>query len=235
MNAFNPKYVSNIVSVTEVQQISKRIRRIRMAGTSLCGISWSPGQKVKLKIGAHLKSYTPAQVDSKAGWMDILFHLHCNGVASLWAKDVSIGDQTSFIGPIDSLSVGILDSEWYMFLGDETTLGLATALTNRIDQHVPILGGIELESHDLSAVAVLRLPFEAIERGDEFGASLEEWVSSIKLPPGSGKVWISGEVAMTRQLRNVLLQRGMTRQQLQIKPYWSLRGHAHRKVVQAVL
>ena len=98
--------------VAEVEQLSPRIRRIRLAGPAIAGLGWTPGEKIKLKAGPKLRSYTPARVNPVEGWMDIVFFLHGNGGASAWAENAVVGQETGFLGPAASMPGVCATPDW---------------------------------------------------------------------------------------------------------------------------
>ena len=103
---------SSTVFVTQIEDVSAKVRRIRICGERIRNIPWSPGQKIKIKVGTYLRRYTPARVDPNLGWMDLIFHLHGKGKASRWAEEAHLGSKLSFIGPVDSMEFGFL-SQWF--------------------------------------------------------------------------------------------------------------------------
>ena len=224
-----------VVQVTEVELLSPRIRRIRLAGPDIQGMQWSPGDKIKIQAGTKLKSYTPARVHPEEGWMDIVFFLHGNGGASEWAKNVTVGLHTEIVGPAKSMPGAEGEPDWALFLGDETTIGLATALLESLPASVPVDGVIELDETDARALQVFGLPLGVAPRTSQHGQSLLAWLADTDLPEGNGVIWLSGEATTVSELKAHLMERGVERAQLKIKPYWSVRGHAHRKAIQAHL
>ena len=235
MNASKSNHQSHCVAVTDVKNLSTRLRQIRLYGDSLRELHWTPGQKIKLKAGSKMKSYTPARFNTQEGWMDIIFHLHGNGEASHWASEVSVGVETSFIGPFRSMPFIEDNPDWFLFLGDETTLGLAVALSTGLPKEALQFGYIELDSQDCCAMNAIELPYTAVNRGRTYGEALKKCLLSFNYPAGTGQVWISGEAGLAKDLNTFFRQSGFSRNQLKVKPYWSLKGHTHRKVVQRAL
>ena len=226
------KLLSTPSEVLEIEDLSPNIRRIRLKGKPIEGIRWRPGDKIKIAAGATLRSYTPARVDARAGWMDVVFFLHGNGAASDWASSVCVGDTTGFLGPARSMPTPEVVPDWAVFLGDETTIGLAMACLEALPQSVSISGAIELAATDAGALQSLGLPLHPVLRGGAHGDALLSWLSGWSLPAGEGVVWISGEAGSVMALRKAFIARGVARSVLKIKPYWSTRGHAHRKELQ---
>ena len=223
------------VSVTEIEDLSPKVRRIRIAGSSIQGMQWIPGQKIKIQAGPKLKSYTPARVDPNVGWMDIIFHLHGNGMASHWAANVSVGEATRFVGPANSMPFIDKVPDWVLFLGDETTIGLAVALLEALPDTVTKIGAIELAEPDMGALQAIDLHLTAVNRLQHYGEALLQWLDGATFPTGEGVVWLSGEAGTIRDLKIALMKRGIHHDQLKMKAYWSVRGHAYRKALQKTL
>ena len=235
MSAFKQrvqKSFAHAAEVTEVVVLSPRLRSIRLKSSSLRSCSWRPGDKVKLAVGPKMRSYTPARVDVEAGWMDIIFFLHGGGAASEWASTVAVGDRTGFIGPARSMPPLSQTPEHALFLGDETTIGLAVALLDALPESVSVQGAIELSAEDAPALAALGLALQPAIREAEHGAALSRWLSGATLSTQGAIAWLSGEAGAVLALRETLMAGEMERSQLKIKPYWSTKGHAHRKSLQ---
>ncbi|MEM9455479.1 MAG: siderophore-interacting protein [Myxococcota bacterium] len=224
--------LGSTVTIERIRALSPRLRLLRMQGEAIERMTWAPGDKIKLHVGQGvMRSYTPARVDRAGRSMDVVVHLHGRGPASAWASRLRGGEEVSFFGPARSMAAGLEDEPpWAMFLGDETAIGLAQAMTEACEPCTEIFGAIELHPDDLGAVDALGLPLRAVPRDDdEPGPALVDWLAQTWVPPGDGVVWLSGEASTVLELRTALLERGLSRSQLQIKPYWSMRGAAHRK------
>ena len=135
----------------------------------------------------------------------------------------------TFFGPARSVAGPSQPLDWAMFLGDETAVGLAVALLEALPAGTRVLGAIESDVSDAPAVAAFGLPLASACRGPHHGAALTGWLDGVELPAGRGTVWLSGEASSVLTLRNALLERGLRRDHLVMKPYWSVKGHAHRK------
>jgi NADPH-dependent ferric siderophore reductase len=219
-------------TVTEVEDLAPRVRRVRFAGPSLVGMDWKPGQKIKIEAGNKMRSYTPARVDTKAGWMDVVFFLHGNGPASLWASSVGVGQAARFKGPVKSMPSAKKTPDWAMFLGDETAIGLAAALLEDLPKTVQVVGAIEVDALDSEAVEAFGLTLSVAIRQQQHGAALLKWLSQTKFPEGRGMIWLSGEANSVRALKLALAKRGPSNVKFKMKAYWSNKGHAHRKALE---
>jgi len=218
--------------VERLEQVSPRLLRVQLVGESLTGLTIAPGDKVKLHIGeGRMRSYTPTRHDADAGRMHVVVHLHGSGPASAWAGALKEGARVGLAGPSKSLDGKAPPSlPWAAFYGDETTLALAEAILSDLPVATPESGAIETEREDLAAVD--SLPIEGVARTSLHGEALASHLMQTELPASPGIVWLSGEAGSVLVLRTGLLKRGLSRDQLRIKPYWSLKGKAHRKLLE---
>lgn len=223
------------IEVVHNQRLTPSVARLVFEGAGLEGVNWTPGDKVKLGAeGAFLKSYTPMSVERQTGRMEIIFHLHGQGPASRWAASAAPGDRAVYLGPARSMPF-TTDVSWARFHGDETTLGLARALIDALEPGVEVAGGIELARPDLAAVQALELPLAAVERRGAHGVAALEHASTVPIGDGRGVIWLSGHADSVRALRDHYRARGVDPSDICVKPYWSDRGHAHRKQLERSL
>ena len=164
--------------------------------------------------------------------MDVVFFLHGNGSASQWAASAQVGEPVQFVGPSKSVPAAEGEPAWALFLGDESTIGLATALMESLPATVQKMGAIELDQVDAPSLESFGLALDPVIRCGEHGDALQEWLRGTALPEGAGVVWVSGEALAARGLRESLMQRNPDGVQFQLKAYWSARGHAHRKALE---
>ena len=208
------------VTVCEVEALSPRLRRLRLTAESLRGVAWTPGDKVKLRICGKSRSYTPSAMDGHAGWMDIVFFLHGNGPASRWAAEAEVGTPAVLTRPEKSIKRPKRTPDWVLFLGDETTLGLANALVTSLPPGTPVDGAIEIGPSDVDAIRKLGLPLSACPRGDHYGEALVEWVERHAPRDGRGLVWIAGESVTVRTLKRMLSSGESAEVTVKTKGYW---------------
>ena len=98
-----PVRVVRSATVARVDILSPRVRNIRFSSPELQQVEWLPGQKIKIRVGEIMRSYTPAHVNTNEGWMDVVFFLHGSGPASQWAAQTKPGDDIAFVGPSKSV------------------------------------------------------------------------------------------------------------------------------------
>ena len=237
------KLVTRSVQVTHMEHISPCLRLVRLQGDGINKLSWSPGDKIKLHIESKMRSYTPSAINFQEQWMEVIIFLNGYGVASEWARNVHIGDETGFVGPSHSIPLPNFLPNKVLFLGDETTLGLACALFTDLPQTTSIEGAIEMGDQDKSALSTLNLSLDAALRTALHGEALYTWLTHwIKreahipfLHDDQAIIWLSGEAETVLTIKQRLVDIGISPHQFYSKPYWSIRGHRHRKKVQRQL
>lgn len=215
-------------TIEELAWLSPRVLRIGIRGADLTGVAFRVGDKVKIHVGEGLRSYTPSSWDTETGTVEFVVHVHGDSAASRWARDLAAGDTVRLMGPARSVD-GVVDAAppWAAFYGDETTIGLVEAIAEALPAGTPLLGAVEVHGGDLAATG--HLPIDGVTRNGTHGPALVQHLAQAPLPDGEGIVWLSGEAGSVLALRKALLDRGLERRQLRIKPYWSRKGKAHRK------
>jgi len=207
-------------TVVDNRIISPNIRVVRLAAPSFVDAGFSPGCKVKLRVGPKaMRSYTPLGWDDAGGWVDILFHLHGSGPGSDWARGAATGDGIEVRGPVKSMSTDHDDPDWTLFLGDETTLGLA-ATVRTVTPNARNFGAVELDRLDVAAPDVLGLQVEPVIRNGIRGAALQRWLRDCELPEGYGVVWISGHAGTAKLLKQAIAERKRNDVSVNFKAYW---------------
>lgn len=192
-------------------------------------MNFEPGDKIKVDVGSAMRSYTPAQLSSSL--LRFVGVLHGQGPGSAWLDGLEPGDPVSFFGPARSLRrvEGALD--WAAFVGDETTIGAAEALLGALSPGVKRFGALEVHPESVDAVAARSLGTATLPR-EERGAAMLRWAEAMPIPLGEGVVWLSGEASSLVPVKRALLERGLPRRMLRVKPYWSVKGKAHRKALE---
>lgn len=210
--------------------MSPSVVRVRATADKAAQASFPAGCKIKVHVGGgQMRSYTPAAIDRDTGLLDLVVFVQGDTAASEWVRRLGHGDVFHFLGPASSISGPTGEEPWVGFYGDETAIGLAEAILAAASTDVS-LGAIETRPGDLAAVE--QLPLAAVPRGAEVGAGLVEHARAVAIPNGPGVLWLSGEATSVLALRTVFLERGVPKARLRVKPYWSVRGKAHRKTLE---
>jgi NADPH-dependent ferric siderophore reductase len=211
-------------SIDAIDSIGDRFRLVTLQGPALCGVAWTPGQKLQIAMGSSFaaRTYTPIEWDAEAGRTRILGYAHGEGPGSNWLLDARVGDECDFFGPGNSLDVRRASGQ-FVTCGDETSIGLAYALSC----HAPANAQRCLfEVNDLSlardVLARMNLPdaelFERVERD----AHLDEIEQRVSALAATGSTFIlTGRSVTIQRLHRKLKSLGVASSQLMTKPYWA--------------
>jgi len=228
------------LQVLRVTDLTPRMRRITLGGAALEGFtSLGSDDHVKLLFAADaqqqaaleagemsrdgsarpvMREYTPRRIDLGALELDIDFVLHGDGPASTWAAQAAVGQTLHIAGPRASLVVtDAFDS--YLLIGDETAI---PAIARRL-QELPagrravVLIQVEdaREQQPLASDAEVEVTWVLRHEDD-----LLEQVRRLSLPAGSLYSWVALEKRLSRDIKGLLLEKGVAEQALKAVAYW---------------
>lgn len=220
-NVLEPR-LARPARVHEIQQLTDRLRRIRLSGPALRRLSYHPGQAVEFRVSpSAFRHYTPMHYEPFTGVLDVLVHLHGYGPGSAWAANLQEGDNVGVLGPGGRFRRR--DCDVHVFLGDETTLGLFHALRSHTDARV--FGAVELESAALcdAAAPFVEPSVERLVRWGERGDALEEWIETVDPHPRglSTCFYLAGHAQTIARLRSALRRRDWPRSSIRTQAYWA--------------
>jgi NADPH-dependent ferric siderophore reductase len=211
--------------VTGVTSLSENFRLIGFQGEALKNCTWSPGDKVQLKLDGGLitRTYTPVEWDWELGRTHFLAYCHGAGPGSEWARQVMVGDQRQFFGPRGSLELVSLASPTVLF-GDETSFALAVALERNAEPSVERRFIFEVNDRRESAAVLGALGLEAtivVERRPD-DAHLHQVSHAIRgfVQPTSTFV-LSGKASSIQHVSRTLKANGIETRRLRAKAYWA--------------
>jgi NADPH-dependent ferric siderophore reductase len=220
-------------TVSEIEHLAPRMRRIRFSGPRLQGLTWTPGQHIRLQVGGllrpndALRTYSIYDANPDLGTLDIVMHDHAADPVSVtparrWAADVSIGDEARFTRPQGNF-VARDDAPYHLFAGEETASVAFAAMLRSLDPAAEVHGVVE------AAGGADHLPLARtltrVERGDASAANsavLADGLRGLRLPDHAGVAYLAGEARTIQTLRKILVnERGWDRRQIRTKPFWT--------------
>jgi NADPH-dependent ferric siderophore reductase len=224
------------LEVAEIHDLGPSLREIRLRGEALRGFQYAPGQDLMLMLPLDASSmvnrrYTIRRADPGQGTVDLNVVMHGDGPAARWAAAAQPGQQLrEVVGPRGKITWDPA-AAWHLFLGDETYIPGTFAMLEAQPPGVAaravleVAGpGDELAFNSLADAEVKWLHREDGVPGDptRLHSELRDW----SIPAGPGHVYIAAEVRVALGLRDHLLSRGLSREQVSAKGYWS-RGRAN--------
>jgi NADPH-dependent ferric siderophore reductase len=210
--------------VSGVQILSEHFRLINFEGEELKDSVWAAGQKLQIKLDGGLitRTYTPMEWDSSRGATRILAYAHGAGPGSDWVRAVAVGSERQIFGPRGSLDLDGLPQRVTIF-GDETSFGLAIALSQRMTNGPQLRCVFEVTSRteseqvlgafDLGAASIIE------RRADESHLSV---VNEALLQDYNGMHFVlTGKAASIQRVSRALKGQGIERRRLSTKVYWA--------------
>ncbi|WP_213978968.1 siderophore-interacting protein [Sphingomonas sp. dw_22] len=218
------RWLMRPATVTAVEPLSARFRLIDLAGDALQGVVWRPGQKIQVMLGGLFtaRTYTPMEWDAR-GSTRILAWSHGAGPGSDWATGLAEGDECQFFGPRRSLDVADIEGPLVLF-GDETSFGLAAALTGMSGRTPPpqLLFEVSdagecgpvLQATALGAATLVERRADSSHMPD-----LESRIT--QLAQGDATFVLTGRAQAIQRLNRALRMAGVGSTRLRSKAYWA--------------
>ena len=236
-----PRRPVHAVTVVAAEQVTPNMRRLTFAGEALTAMAvLLPAQWLKVVVpgpdGETLvnRAYTIRTLDIERGALDIDFVLHGEaGPVSAWASRARVGDAAQLGAPRGGHRIDPA-APWRLFAGDETALpAIATMLEALPARGVPTRAIIEVPSRT-DTQPVLCPPGVAIEwiardkPGARYGSLLIARLGDLDLAAGAGQVFVAGEAAAIRVIREDLTRRA-PEARVEAKGYWRFGAADHRE------
>jgi NADPH-dependent ferric siderophore reductase len=229
------------LTVARLEHLTPRMLRIHFAGTDLADfVSAAPDDHVKLFFPSPtgdkplMRDFTPRAFDRAAGILTIDFALHDAGPATEWAANAKIGDRLEIGGPRGS-RVTPDDFDWYLLIGDESALPAIGRYVEELRPGVPVTTLVAVvhpyeEQRFKTQAALTPIWLARGEPSEDDADLLRQRLAGFTLPPGDGYVWIAGEAAIVRTLRDHMIEdRGHPKAWLKAAGYWQ-RGQSDAHV-----
>lgn len=162
-----------------------------------------------------MRDYTPINYDATRHTLQLDFALHeGDGPAVQWAKTAAIGQWAGLAGPRGS---GAIDPtlDWYVLIGDDTAL----PAIDRCLQERPFNAAITVYIQLADEADRRNWPSDPLTEV-HYVHSLTELSQTLEWPEGTGFIWGAGENKQIAELREALLARGFSAQQMHLSAYW---------------
>jgi NADPH-dependent ferric siderophore reductase len=224
-----PQRVPRRVTVSRIERLTPRMRRISFQGPDLATFTW-PGPAAHLKLlfseePRITRTYTPRRFDPATLTLEVDFVLHGEGPGSTWAAQAAVGQEIVVMGPARGYEV---DSQaaWYVVAGDEAALPAIETLLEAIPAPTDITVFVEVAADD----DVRPLPRDDrahihwLARGEDprrAGSLLLPALERFDWKPGEGRVYVGCEADAMRRLRPVVLAGSkLDRTRVVTRGYW---------------
>lgn len=223
------KLLTHAATVDAVHVLSPQFRLVSLRGDALRRLARVPGDKVQVRVaGMAFRTFTPFRTGEGDDALDLLGYVHGSAPAARWLGAVAPGDRCHLMGPRRSMDLAAIDRST-VFVGDETSLGLALALCG-----TP-LGG--LDTHfifEVGDAAEVRAVLEAMGRGmlqharlverradGAHLAEIEEVLVRYAAADSFRQYVLSGQSLAIQRLQRALRTAGAKPSQMLVKAYWA--------------
>jgi NADPH-dependent ferric siderophore reductase len=225
------------LEVAAITDLTPSLRQLTFACDSPESLTFSPGNDLTLAIATRddvvvRRRYSIRRVDEANRTVDLQFVRHGDGPAAIWAENAEIGDRVEGVGPRGKIVVDP-DAAWYLFAGDDAFLPAASAMIEAIPEGRPVFVAFEvdgpLSALPITATTQLSGPLFVYREGSPSGSSsiLSDALSTFVAPDGRGMAYVGGEHKVVNALRNLLIERHVSPEQIAAKAYWRL-GRANQ-------
>ena len=212
--------------VESVDDLTPRMRRIRLSAPGLERLIELPGQDIALAFRAEdgskvRRRYSIRAFDRERGLIEIVVVMHGDGPGMRWASSARKGMDIEGIAPRGKITIEP-DADWHLFAGDATAVPGSFAMMERLPSGKQAFGFFLVDSPQE------RLPFGATgsvqwRYGEpSIGAgSLLNAFQEIESRSGAGHAYLAGEVGLVTSLKAELLNQGWSPEQISGKAYWN--------------
>lgn len=209
------------LTILETTYITSTVKKITFRG-NIAKMDFIIGGASVIRVSeTDYRNYTIAYHDMEKGIIEIIFHIHGNGVGSTYINTLKTGDELYISIPRGHRAYDPKVKQ-YVFFGDETTLGLACSLYTVMKQNGDQFQFIfELEEENEDAPRALGLEnYTVFAKNGSF--SSEIWLKNLPLfhaaESKTTNFILTGNVRSVQALRKVL--KNMDTGKILAQGYW---------------
>ena len=223
------RLLTHETTVDAVHVLSPHFRLVSLRSDAFRRLAHVPGDKVQVRVGGMaFRTFTPFRMGEGDDSLGLLGYEHGSAPAARWLGAVAPGDRCHVMGPRRSMDLPAIDRST-VFVGDETSLGLALALCG-----TP-LGG--LDTHfifEVGNAAEVRAVLEAMGRGmlqhawlverrpdGAHLADVETALARYAAADAFRQYVLSGQSLAIQRLQRTLRGAGAKPSQMLVKAYWA--------------
>jgi ferric-chelate reductase (NADPH) len=220
------KWLTHPATVTGVTDPCRDLRLLTLSSEVFRMRPPVAGDKLRVVVGAgELRTYTPFDWNASAGTASLLAYRRSEGSASQWLNSLQPGASCQLLGPQRSTPLDRLLRP-ALFIGDETSMGLAHAL-----QHTSARTGDVSLLFEVSSVSEMRHLLAAIDiksatlveraADDSHLEQLEHQWATLVSRTDPRQFILSGRSSTIQHLSRSLKRQGKSPSQFMVKAFWA--------------
>jgi len=221
--------------VVELEQVTPRMRAVRLSGPGLRELSWLPGQHVRVHVtdARHprawvslmrdvLRTYSIWSYDGRTLELRILDH--GDGPGARWLRGLAVGDEV-MLGKPEGRLVLAEAAPYHLFAGEETAAVAFGAMLRALPAGTPAYGVIEVAGEPDRLALPRGTDLTWSYRGGRTAADSATLVAAVRelpLPAEPGVAYVAGEARTCQAVRaHLVRERGWPRRSVVVKPFWA--------------
>jgi len=216
--------------VEHLEQLTPRMRLIRIGGPGVYGLTWRPGQQVRVRAkdpqasdwSGALRTYSIWSYDGER--LELCVLDHGDGPGANWARGLRIGDEVVLRKPEGKFTCSE-EAPYHLFVGEETASVAFGAMLVGLPAGAQVFGAIEVADPQDRLPLPRSAELAWSYRGDApaaASASLVAAVQKLDLPEQPGVGYVAGEARACQAVRDHLVrERGWPRRSVLVKPFWA--------------
>jgi len=217
--------------VVGIEDTGTATRSVRFASDDLTGFGYAPGQDLMVLVdtsGGRIirRRYTIRRLDVADNVVELVMITDSGGPGGRWARELRVGEEVEGIGPRGKITLSS-GAEWHLFIGDDVAVPAFGAMIEALPAGRRAILIAEVASvGDESKIDPARpIEFDAIwhhrdGRAPGDSQTLVAAARGMPLPDGPGHAYVFGEASLVSAVRDVLISRGLTQEQISAKAYW---------------
>lgn len=209
------------MKVLEAVYINPNIKKIRFQG-DIARMNFQIGYANIIRVSdTEFRNYTASYYNVREGILDIIFHIHGNGVGSRYIDGLQQADELRISIPRGKKMYDETNRQQFIF-GDETSLGLACSISPVLQKNKhQYQFYFELDDENQNIPALLGFEnYMVFPKNNTF--KNEQWVS--ELPVFNSAKWNTANFILTGNVKSVQTFRktlkGKSRANISSQGYW---------------
>jgi NADPH-dependent ferric siderophore reductase len=219
-----------VCEVVTSRALSSSVHEIVLGGSAaaLAGVAGNDVM-IRLSDGAGSfvrRRYSVRDVDAERDHFTLWVTTAHQGPGSSWVRNAAPGDQVDVVGPRGKIPLHP-GADWHLFVGDVTGLGAFYRMAQSIEVPGRAIFIVETNESDDALTAqfdeglgVTGIFVDRDGRAGNDATGLLRGLAAFALPPDLGHAYLFGEFAVTKVLRDALLDRGLEDTNISRKAFW---------------
>jgi NADPH-dependent ferric siderophore reductase len=221
---------ARVCEIVAARPLSSCLHEVVLRGDALT-LSGVPGNDVMIRLANESgvfvrRRYSVRSVEPELDRFTLWISTFHDGVGSQWAQNAQPGDAVDVVGPRGKIPLNP-EADWHLFMGDVTGFSAFYRMAQSIEAPGRAIFIIEID-HDDDArttefdegVGVTGIFVNRFERQRNDPSILLSGLSAFALPRDLGHAYLFGEFSVIKVLRDALLDRGLSDEQISRKAYW---------------